>query len=90
MPPRQRAALLLNLRDEGGRGIVDLWLIIGIATPESMARVLEMETEKFAEVWTELPLDDNRIAVLLGLTRQQVINLRKSARERLARRVRAF
>jgi RNA polymerase sigma factor (sigma-70 family) len=89
LPTRQRAALLLNLRDEGGRGIVDLWIIVGIATPEAMAEALSMETEEFAELWKQLPLDDNRIAAQLGLTRQQVINLRKSARERLARRVRA-
>jgi RNA polymerase sigma factor (sigma-70 family) len=88
--PRQRAALLLNLRDEGGRGIVDLWIIVGIATPEAMAAALSMDREAFAELWKELPLEDNRIAELLGLTRQQVINLRKSARERLARRIKAF
>lgn len=90
LPPRQRAALLLNLRDEGGRGIVDLWIIIGITTPEAMAQALSMETEQFAQVWKDLPLDDNQIAQLLGLTRQQVINLRKSARERLGRRSKAF
>ncbi|MBC7912064.1 MAG: hypothetical protein H7Y30_16270 [Pyrinomonadaceae bacterium] len=90
LPARQRAALLLNLRDEGGRGIVDLWIIVGIATPEAIAEALSLTLEEFAELWAELPLDDNRIAALLGITRQQVINLRKSARERLARRVKDF
>lgn len=90
LPPRQRAALLLNLRDEGGRGIVDLWIIVGIVTPEALAEALNLEARAFAELWKELPLDDNRIAAHLGLTRQQVINLRKSARERLARRLKAF
>ena len=90
LPARQRSALLLNLRDEGGRGIVDLWIIIGIATSEAIAEALSLTLEAFAELWAELPLDDNRIAALLGITRQQVINLRKSARERLARRVRDF
>ncbi|HEX8561302.1 MAG TPA: hypothetical protein VF668_24635 [Pyrinomonadaceae bacterium] len=90
LPPRQRAALLLNLRDEGGRGIVDLWIIVGVVTPEALAEALSLEARAFAELWKELPLDDNRIAARLGLTRQQVINLRKSARERLARRVKAF
>ncbi len=89
LPARQRAALLLNLRDEGGRGIVDLWIIVGIATPESLAKTLNLETQAFAELWKELPFDDHKIAAHLGLTRQQVINLRKSARERLARRVKA-
>ena len=90
LPPRQRAALLLNFRDEGGRGIVDLWIIVGVATPEALAEALSLDLRAFAELWKELPLDDNRIAAYLGLTRQQVINLRKSARERLARRVKGF
>jgi len=36
-----------------------------------------------------LPLEDSAIAQLFGITRQQVINLRKTARERLARRMQA-
>jgi len=34
-----------------------------------------------------LPLSDLDIAARLGLSRQQIINLRKSARQRLARRM---
>ena len=34
-----------------------------------------------------LPLDDLHIAAYLGATRQQVINLRKTARERLLKRM---
>jgi hypothetical protein len=37
-------------------------------------------------LWDQLPLDDLSIAARLGVTRQQVINLRKAARARLARR----
>jgi hypothetical protein len=51
---------------------------------------LELTGEKFAAIWNELPLEDARIAELLGLTRQQVINARKSGRERLARRLKGF
>lgn len=90
LPVRQRAAVLLNLKDEAGRGVIDLWLVVGIATVEKIAAALEMTTKKFAEIWNQLPLEDNRIAEILGLTRQQVINLRKSARERLARRMKDF
>lgn len=90
LPTRQRSAVLLNLKDENGRGAIDLWLVVGVATAEKIAAALEMTTEKFAEIWNHLPLDDNRIAEILGLTRQQVINLRKSARERLARRMKGF
>jgi DNA-directed RNA polymerase specialized sigma24 family protein len=90
LPTRQRAAVLLNLKDENGRGVIDLWLVVGVATIEKIAAVLEMSVEAFAELWNNLPLDDNRIAEKLNLTRQQVINLRKSARERLARRMKGF
>lgn len=90
LPSRQRAALLLNLRDEQGRTCVDLWTLTGVATAQGVAEVLGMTPEDFAEIWNELPFDDKRIGALLGLTRQQVINLRKSARERLTRRMKEF
>jgi len=90
LPMRQRVAVLLNLKDQNGRGVVDLWLVVDVASVEKIAAVLEMSVEAFAELWNDLPLDDNRIAEKLNLTRQQVINLRKSARERLARRMKGF
>lgn len=85
--PMQRKALLLNLRDDAAVNVVALLVLTGVAAFEDVAAVLEMTPEGLAEVWNELPLDDLRIADLLGVTRQQVINLRKSARERLARRL---
>jgi hypothetical protein len=42
------------------------------------------------ELWPTLPRDDQWIADRLGVTRRQVINLRKCARERLARRLRVI
>lgn len=90
LPPRQRAALLLNLRDEQGRACVDLWTLTGVADARAVAEALGMSVEEFAALWNELPLDDKRIAAHLTLTRQQVINLRKSARERLSRRMKGF
>lgn len=48
LPARQRAAVLLNLKDETGRGAIDLWLVVGVATVEKIAAALEMSTEKFA------------------------------------------
>ena len=82
--------MLLNLKDSEGRGCIALFSITGIATLRELAGVMEMSAEKFAELWNELPLEDSRIAELLGLTRQQVINARKSGRERLGRRLRGF
>jgi len=89
LPGRQRMALLLNLRDEQGGGVAAWLPVTGIATLRQIAAALEMADEEFARLWPHLPLDDVSIAVLLGVTRQQVINLRKCARERLARRMKA-
>jgi hypothetical protein len=90
LPAHQRAALLLNLRDEMGRGCIALFLITSVATLRQLADVLAIPVERFAALWNELPLDDQKIAELLGQTRQQVINARKAARDRLARRLRGF
>lgn len=89
LPERQRAALLLNLRDGAGNSQLELFVLTGVTTLRGIAAALDLGPEEFAELWHDLPLDDNTIAERLGLTRQQVINLRKSARERLARRMKA-
>ena len=90
LPINQRAALLLNLKDDSGRGCITLFPVTGIATVRQLAAALEINVADFVSIWTELPLEDVRIADLLGLTRQQVINARKSGRERLARRLKGF
>jgi RNA polymerase sigma factor (sigma-70 family) len=90
LPPRQRAALLLNLKDAGGADCVTLFPIAAVATIWQIAGALGISAEEFAEMWNDLPMDDSSIARRLGITRQQVINLRKSARERLARRMAAI
>jgi RNA polymerase sigma factor (sigma-70 family) len=90
LPVNQRAALLLNLKDADGRGCIALFPATGIATLRQLADALEMSADGFAQLWNELPLEDARIAELLGLTRQQVINARKSGRERLTRRLKGF
>ena len=90
LPVNQRAALLLNLKDAGGAGGITLFPITGVASLSDLARAVSIDADRFAELWNELPLEDSRIAELLGLTRQQVINARKSGRERLARRLKGF
>ncbi|MFN7929158.1 MAG: hypothetical protein U0Y68_14665 [Blastocatellia bacterium] len=87
MTPRHCAALLLNLRDEQGGTAIDLLLTMGIASCEQIAAAMAMTTAEFVALWKHLPLEDAAIAARLQLTRQQVINLRRSARERLARRL---
>lgn len=90
LPLRQRSALLLNLREEHGRSCLTLLPLMGVATMRQIAEALEMTAPQLAELWQQLPIDDANIAARLQLTRQQVINLRKSARMRLARRMRGF
>lgn len=89
LPSRQRFALLLNLKDSEGEDSLSLFPISGIVSIPEICQILEMSMESFAAVWKELPLEDSAIAEILGITRQQVINLRKSARQRLARRMRS-
>jgi RNA polymerase sigma factor (sigma-70 family) len=86
LPVKQRAALLLNLRDSDGRDLLSVFPLSGIATYREIAKILELPLDQFAEIWKEIPLGDLRIAELLGVSRQQVINFRKSGRERLMRR----
>jgi hypothetical protein len=90
LPPRQRAALLLNLRDDEGRGMIELWPQTGVAPMAELARALDLTEAALRELWPTLPRDDQWIAERLGVTRRQVINLRKCARERLARRLRVI
>lgn len=86
--PMQRKALLLNLRDEETVNVIALIVRTGTASVDDLAAALELSVEQLAEIWNDLPLDDLRIASLLGITRQQVINLRRAARDRLRRRLR--
>lgn len=87
LPHRQRVALLLNLRDAQGRELMTLLAHLRIAPLAQIAAALEMSNEMLATIWNNLPVDDATISNYLGVTRQQVINLRLSARRRLARRM---
>lgn len=88
LPERQRAALLLGLRDDTGRSVLFLLPATGTASIREIAAALGWSAERLAGLWNDLPLNDHRIADLLSASRQQIINLRKSARERLGRRMR--
>ena len=84
---QQRKALLLNLREGETVSPIALLVYTGTATFDEIAATMELRPEELTSIWNELPLDDLRIGEMLGITRQQVINLRKSARARLARRL---
>jgi RNA polymerase sigma factor (sigma-70 family) len=90
LPRRQRVALLLNLRNPQRINVITLLPATNIATFEQIAAALEIPPEQFEKLWASLPMDDLGIAGLLGATRQQVINLRKNARDRLQRRMKAL
>lgn len=90
LPRRQRVALLLNLKNPHGINTITLLPATGIATFEELAQALEIPLAEFEKLWADLPLDDLRLAEFLGATRQQVINLRKTARERLVKRMSAL
>ena len=88
LPLRQRMALLLNLKDEYGNSQLEMLPFTGVATMRQIASVLEIGDDEFAKLWNQLPMEDAQIAARLNLTRQQIINLRKSARQRLANKMR--
>lgn len=90
LPLRQRAALLLNLRAGQGQSALTFLPVLQIANVRQIAEVLDMPSENLAEFWNKLPLEDTKIATLLGVTRRQVINLRLTARERLTRKIRLW
>jgi hypothetical protein len=87
LPVLQRTALLLNLRDAQDGSVIAFLPYLEIASRDEIAESIAMPPDQFAALWNDLPLEDLRIAQMLGITRQQVINLRKTARERLARRM---
>lgn len=87
LPIGQRVALLLNLRDEGHADALELLTAAEVATHDELSASVGMSPAELTALLPELPKDDEWIARRLGMTRRQVINLRKCARERLARRL---
>lgn len=87
LPQRHCAALLLNLRDGDGGCATSELIFSGTATLDALADVLGIAPESFAELWPRLPLSDREIAQRMQITPQQVINLRKCARETLRKRM---
>jgi hypothetical protein len=86
LPPKQRIALLLSIRDETGNSPLTSLPLLAIASSGEIAAALESVHDHLINVWDRLPLHDSEIAAMLLVTQQQVINLRKAARDRLRRR----
>ena len=89
LPPNQRVAVLLSMRDGANLTALRFFPLTGVATLRDLSTALGMNASELAELWPYLPMADLEIGARLGLTRQQVINLRGSARRRLERRLRA-
>jgi hypothetical protein len=87
LPVRQRQALLLQLRLEDGESAARVLAALGVVPLRSLAEGIGLPLSDLVAMWNELPLSDEHIARMLGVVRQKVINLRKSARDRLARRM---
>jgi DNA-directed RNA polymerase specialized sigma24 family protein len=87
LPVSQRTAVLLNLRIKDEGSPLSLLIAAGVASMRSIAAALEITAEELAALWSRIPLADLEIADRLNLTRQQVINLRLSARRRLERKM---
>ncbi len=86
LPLHQRVALLLNLRSSMG---ACLWLLVELRVVvfRDLAECLGLTGKELAAIWNRLPLEDSEIASRWGLQRQQVINMRSAARQRLGRRM---
>lgn len=89
LPWNQRVALLLHARDAAGESVTRLLSLTNVATLGELAQTLEMSSDEFSALWNDLPVDDHRIAAILGVPRQHVINARRTARDRLLRRSRS-
>src|SRR5213075_1008356 len=86
LPRRQRLALLLNARDAAGDSVMRLLIESGVVTARELALAVEVRESDLEPLIGRLPMMDSAIAESLQVTRQQVINLRSAARDRLARR----
>ncbi len=74
---RQRRAFLLHSE------VLHEFELFGIASIRLLAGLLQLSALELAELWNHIPLDDLTIAKMLDCTRQQVINLRRVARDKL-------
>ena len=85
MPRYMRAAVLLSLRDQFGAGLLPVFHAAGVTPLRQVGEALGMKPDELAAIWAHLPWDDRAIGRRLGITGQQVLNLRTAARSRLLR-----
>jgi DNA-directed RNA polymerase specialized sigma24 family protein len=82
-----RLVLLLNLKTDTGYDVIRELVEFGEISDKDLSHLLDMEPNEAFELLNRLPMDDNGIAELLGVSRQQVINYRSTARSMLNRQL---
>jgi DNA-directed RNA polymerase specialized sigma24 family protein len=87
LPKNQCAAWLLKIEDKNNDSTLKWLPLFRIANIREIAEAIGQEVEILAKYWNYLPLSDKQIAQMLNATQRQVINWRKSANERLQRRI---
>lgn len=87
LTPAQRISLLLSFREKGRISGMGLLAEMEIASTAEIGAALGMSADEFARIRPQLPWSDNAISDRLGLSTQQVISCRLTARRRLFRRL---
>jgi hypothetical protein len=87
LPRRQRIAVLLNLVGPPTGDLLAALVADGVVPRAAMAAALDVEAGALDALLAALPFSDRAIAARLQITRRQALALRRSARERLARRL---
>ena len=85
LPLKKRKALLLG-GDKFETGMLEMVVSLRVARLCDIAAALEYPWETFARIWNELPWEDKRIAVELGISPENVRFQRCDARQRLKAR----
>jgi RNA polymerase sigma factor (sigma-70 family) len=79
----QRDVFCFGFEDQSGRDLFTVLLEAEVVTFRELAQQLDRSTEKIIGLWSNLPMDDETIAVELKTTRAQVYKWRFRALQRL-------
>lgn len=83
LPVLERQALLLSLKDQHRTHFLKILEEKGLTTFDEIERTLALPPGKLEEIWNDLPLGNEQLGRLLGVSLGQVSKLRERARGRL-------
>lgn len=83
LPAGQRQTFFLGFSDMNGDDLLSLMLDVEIGTPVEIATHLEFPLDRLIDLWKEMPLDNATLAMVLGVSRQQISKWRYRAHRRL-------